>query len=114
MKFLDAKLQLQKRNTCIHPSIHPSKNVATTQTLLEIAFGGGRTAELSRHLKLSEKWILALRLYMIALFLAAQNMVLGSLILMATQQQPLFVMTRLSWDETGEKAKRRQNYKVDS
>ena len=87
--------------------------MATTQTLLEIAFGGGRTAELSRHLKPSAPWIRALRLYMIALVLAAQNMILGSLIMMATQQQPLFVMSRLSWDETGEKAGT-TNYKVDS
>jgi hypothetical protein len=72
--------------------------------MLDIALSAGRrSADLAVTHKISVAWVMALRLYVIALLLASQNLLLGSLIMMANRERPAFVMTRLAWDETGER-----------
>ena len=73
------------------------------QEMLDIAFSGRRSVDLAAQHQISVAWAMALRLYMSALVLASQNLLLGSIIMMASRHQPLAVLTRLAWDETGEK-----------
>ena len=80
-------------------------NRVTVQTILDIGFSvRGRTEALSQKHGISKPWVMALRLYVVAMLLACQNLLLGSLIISASLQSPAFVLTRLAWDETGEKA----------
>ena len=71
--------------------------------LLCIAFSGRRTVDLAVQHSISASWVMALRAYVVSLLLASQNLLLGSLIMMALRDPPLAVMTRLAWDETGER-----------
>ena len=80
-------------------------NKVTVQTMLDIGFScRGRTQALAEKHGIHKKWVMALRLYIVAMLLACQNLVLGSLIMSATRQAPLFLLTRLAWDETSERA----------
>ena len=80
-------------------------NQVTVQTMLDIGFScRGRTEMLAQKHGISKKWVMALRLYIVAMFLACQNLLLGSLIMSAMREAPVFVLTRLAWDETSERA----------
>ena len=52
---------------------------------------------------ISKAWVRAIIMIVAAWYLAVQNLVLGSLVLHCHQHKPLLVITRLVWDETGER-----------
>ncbi|CAK0896530.1 unnamed protein product [Prorocentrum cordatum] len=72
--------------------------------MLDIAFSDClRSGDIARMHGISKRWVMALRLYVCGMLLACQNLVLGCLIMLASTNRPLFIMTRLAWDETGER-----------
>ena len=76
----------------------------TAKAMLDIGFASQwRSQELAAVHAVSKTWVRALRLYVVSMCLACQNLVLGSIIMMACRDAPFFLMTRLAWDETGEK-----------
>ena len=72
--------------------------------VLEIAYDFGSRPDVVANLHgLSVNWVKVMRQVTAAAYLHQQNLGLGQLVKAADRQKPTFVITRLAFDETGEK-----------
>ena len=104
LRLVACKKQLILHLPCGQASSGQLWRKVTAKAMLDIGFASRwRSQELAAVHAVSKSWVRALRLYVVSMCLACQNLVLGSIIMMACRDAPFFLMTRLAWDETGEK-----------
>ncbi len=69
----------------------------------ELSYTGGTNGTLARAWNISKSWIAVLRRFTACAYLELQCKSLSKLVQAAASQQPLFCMSRLAYDETGER-----------